>query len=47
LHLSIDAPFFQAALIAAPAIWLALTAARRIGRAEPQATRAPEVVALH
>ena len=46
-HLSIDAPFFQAALVAAPAIWLALAAARRIGRAEPPAARASEAVALH
>ena len=45
-HLTIDAPFLQAALIAAPAIWLALAAARRIPRLAPQASR-PKAVALH
>jgi DHA1 family tetracycline resistance protein-like MFS transporter len=45
-HLTIDAPFLQAALIAAPAIWLALAAARRVGRLAPR-DAASEVVALH
>jgi len=49
-HLTIDAPFLQGALVTAPAIWLALEAARRVkklGRVPAAPGEAAEPVILH
>ncbi|MDB5446156.1 MAG: transporter [Phenylobacterium sp.] len=46
-HLTIDGPFLQGALVTAPAIWLALAAARRVGRLPKPQTAAADPLALH
>lgn len=46
-HLTIDAPFLQGALVTAPAIWLALEAARRVKRTGRSASAGADVIALH